>query len=78
MKLLELAFNELESVTVSVVHCSAQTTAKNVLQKLLQMCGKPVTTNQGRAIRPHASERMVLLLKGIDLPRCGIQHSNEF
>ncbi|GMH35100.1 hypothetical protein BSKO_02968 [Bryopsis sp. KO-2023] len=68
-KLLEYAFGQLDSVAVSVVHCCAQTTATNVLQKLAQMCGKPVSTNQGKVIRPKSSDRMILYLKDINLPR---------
>lgn len=33
------------------------------------MCGKPVSTNTGRVLRPRGSDRLILYLKDINLPR---------
>jgi dynein heavy chain 2 len=35
---------------------------------LLQVCGKPVTTNQGKCLRPDTG-RVILYLKDINLPK---------
>ena len=67
--LLEQCFAELRGTTTAVVNCSAQTTAENAIQKLSQMCGKPVSTNTGRVLRPRSSDRLILYLKDINLPR---------
>lgn len=45
----------LLGTAVATVACSAQTTAANVMQKLAQMCGNPVSTNAGRVLRPKVS-----------------------
>jgi hypothetical protein len=35
----------------------------------LQVCGKPVTTNTGKCLRPEDNARIILFLKDINLPR---------
>ncbi|KAF6261448.1 ATP-binding dynein motor region D5-domain-containing protein [Scenedesmus sp. NREL 46B-D3] len=66
---LDYCFSRLPGrVTVATVHCSAQTSADTVIQKLLQVCGKPVTTNQGKCLRPDTG-RVILYLKDINLPK---------
>lgn len=35
---------------------------------VMQVCGKPVTTNQGKCLRPDAG-RLILYLKDINLPK---------
>ncbi|KAG2486208.1 hypothetical protein HYH03_015170 [Edaphochlamys debaryana] len=67
--LLEYCFKRIMGVQVAVVNCSAQTSASNVVQKLVQVCGKPVTTTSGKALRPPDNTRVVLYLKDINLPR---------
>lgn len=42
----------MQGTAVATVSCSAQTTAANIIQKLEQMCGTPVSTNTGRVLRP--------------------------
>lgn len=37
---------------MATISCSAQTTAANVVQKLMQLCGSPVSTSTGRVLRP--------------------------
>eukprot|EP01062_Namystynia_karyoxenos_P045109 TRINITY_DN3342_c0_g5_i1.p1 TRINITY_DN3342_c0_g5~~TRINITY_DN3342_c0_g5_i1.p1 ORF type:complete len:4328 (+),score=2117.78 TRINITY_DN3342_c0_g5_i1:233-13216(+) len=58
----------LKGVRLAVINCSAQTEGTNVQQKLLQMCSR-VSTNQGPALKPKDCERLVLLLKDINLPK---------
>lgn len=143
--LLEYCFRRLMGVSVAVVNCSSQTSAANVIQKLVQVracycvvlglcaaywhvdcsvcgcaacvtlrwrkeshlacqspggcdcecgacgpgletyeatdphdhgsqvCGKPVTTNTGKCLRPHDNGRVILYLKDINLPRCDLK-----
>jgi dynein heavy chain 2 len=60
--------SELEiSCNVAVLHCNAQTSSKDVLQKLRQFCS--VTTGtQGRMYRPKEGRRVILYMKDINLP----------
>lgn len=67
--LLDFCFSQLKSTAISTMHCSAQTNASHVVQKLVQMCGNPVTTASGRILRPRESERLVLVLKDVNLPK---------
>ncbi|KAG2426397.1 hypothetical protein HYH02_014824 [Chlamydomonas schloesseri] len=67
--LLEYCFKRIMGVQVAVVNCSAQTSAANVVQKLVQVCGKPVTTTTGKALRPPDNTRVILYLKDLNLPR---------
>ncbi|KXZ45909.1 DHC7 protein [Gonium pectorale] len=67
--LLDYCFKRIMGVQVAVVNCSAQTSASNVVQKLVQVCGKPVTTTNGKALRPPDNTRVVLYLKDLNLPR---------
>nr|BCL66104.1 cytoplasmic dynein 1b heavy chain [Volvox africanus] len=67
--LLEYCFKRIIGVQVAVVNCSAQTSANNVIQKLVQVCGKPVTTTNGKSLRPPDNTRVILYLKDLNLPR---------
>ncbi|XP_056138994.1 cytoplasmic dynein 2 heavy chain 1 [Lampris incognitus] len=66
--LLRYAFSQLRSTQVAVVHCSAQTSSRHVLQKLSQTC-LLLNSNTGRAYRPKDCENLVLYLKDINLPK---------
>ena len=66
--LLRHAFEQLRSVQVAVIHCSAQTSAVHVIQKLAQVC-MVISTNTGRVYRPRDSERLILYLKALNLPK---------
>lgn len=59
---------EARSTSVATLHCNAQTSASHVVQKLQQTCGI-FSTNAGRVFRPRESERLVLFLKDINLPK---------
>uniref|UniRef100_A0A7N9ATV1 Cytoplasmic dynein 2 heavy chain 1 n=1 Tax=Mastacembelus armatus TaxID=205130 RepID=A0A7N9ATV1_9TELE len=66
--LLRYAFSRLRSTQVAVVHCSAQTSSRHVLQKLSQTC-LLLNANTGRVFRPKDCENLVLYLKDINLPK---------
>uniref|UniRef100_A0A8C9YLX3 Dynein cytoplasmic 2 heavy chain 1 n=1 Tax=Sander lucioperca TaxID=283035 RepID=A0A8C9YLX3_SANLU len=66
--LLRYAFSQLRSTQVAVVHCSAQTSSRHVLQKLGQTC-LLLSSNTGRVFRPKDCENLVLYLKDINLPK---------
>ncbi|XP_036005544.1 cytoplasmic dynein 2 heavy chain 1 isoform X1 [Fundulus heteroclitus] len=66
--LLRYAFGGLRSTQVAVVHCSAQTSSRHVLQKLSQTC-LLLSSNTGRVFRPKDCENLVLYLKDINLPK---------
>ncbi|XP_058489722.1 dynein cytoplasmic 2 heavy chain 1 isoform X1 [Solea solea] len=66
--LLRHAFSRLRSTQVAVVHCSAQTSSRHVLQKLSQTC-LLLSSNTGRVFRPKDCENLVLYLKDINLPK---------
>ena len=66
--LLRNYFARLKNVSVATIHCSAQTTAQHIKQKLAQACGT-FNTNTGRVYRPKDAERLILYLKDINLPK---------
>ncbi|XP_041658498.1 cytoplasmic dynein 2 heavy chain 1 isoform X2 [Cheilinus undulatus] len=66
--LLRYAFSRLRSTQVAIVHCSAQTSPRHVLQKLSQTC-LLLSSNTGRVFRPKDCENLVLYLKDINLPK---------
>ncbi|XP_026994578.2 cytoplasmic dynein 2 heavy chain 1 isoform X2 [Tachysurus fulvidraco] len=66
--LLRYVFSRLRSTQVAVIHCSAQTTSRHVLQKLTQTC-VCISSNTHRVYRPRDCERLVLYLKDINLPK---------
>ncbi|XP_029374274.1 cytoplasmic dynein 2 heavy chain 1 isoform X3 [Echeneis naucrates] len=66
--LLRYAFYRLRSTQVAVVHCSAQTSSRHVLQKLSQTC-LLLSSNTGRVYRPKDCESLILYLKDINLPK---------
>ena len=59
---------DIKGVKIATINCSAQTEGTHVQQKLQQMCNK-VSTSEGQALRPKECERLVLLLKDINLPK---------
>lgn len=66
--LLRYALSRLRSTQVAVVHCSAQTSSRHILQKLGQTC-MLLSSNTGRVFRPKDCENLVLYLKDINLPK---------
>ncbi|KAJ3140439.1 Cytoplasmic dynein 2 heavy chain 1 [Physocladia obscura] len=63
--------------SVATVHCSAQTRSFHLLQRLLQFC-MSVSTNTGRVLKPKESERLILYLKDINLPKPDRYETVEF
>eukprot|EP00753_Platysulcus_tardus_P014516 PLAT4386.4.p1 GENE.PLAT4386.4~~PLAT4386.4.p1 ORF type:complete len:4448 (-),score=2754.09 PLAT4386.4:79-13422(-) len=53
---------------VTTLHCNAQTTAEHVIQKIQQSCSL-FSSNSGRVYRPRDSDRLVLYLKDVNLPK---------
>ncbi|KAJ3130163.1 Cytoplasmic dynein 2 heavy chain 1 [Nowakowskiella sp. JEL0407] len=66
--ILRHCFGKLRGVSISTIHCSAQTRSLHVLQRLAQNC-ICVTTTSGRVLRPKEGERLILYLKDINLPK---------
>ncbi|XP_029699181.1 cytoplasmic dynein 2 heavy chain 1 isoform X3 [Takifugu rubripes] len=66
--LLRHALSQLRSTQVAMIHCSAQTSSRHVLQKLSQTC-LLLSSNTGRVFRPKDCENLVLYLKDISLPK---------
>ena len=66
--LLMYALSKQRSTTVTTLHCNAQTTAENVVQRIQQACVEQ-HSNTGRVLRPRSGDRLVLYLKDINLPK---------
>lgn len=68
LNLLKHCFRRLKSTAVASMYCNAQTTPEDVQLKLSQSC-MVLSTNNGRVYRPKDSERLILFLKDINLPK---------
>ncbi|CAM9144794.1 unnamed protein product [Heterosigma akashiwo] len=55
-------------LSVTTLHCNAQTTAEHVITKIAQTCSL-FSAPEGRVYRPRDAERLVLYLKDINLPK---------
>jgi dynein heavy chain 2 len=66
--MISYAFRQKRNVGFATLHCNAQTTADDVINKLSQTCSL-FSTAEGRVYRPRDCERLVLYLKDINLPR---------
>ena len=64
--LLTSMFKLVKGATVSTIHCSAQTNATHVMQKLIESCSS-FSTAKGRVLRPREGERLILFLKDLNL-----------
>ena len=62
------AFRQRRNTAISTIHCNAQTTADDVINKVAQTCSL-FSSPEGKVYRPRDSERLVLYLKDINLPR---------
>ncbi|CUG03846.1 Hypothetical protein, putative [Bodo saltans] len=65
---LSSCFAAESSSRVSVIHCSAQTSAQHLIQKLTQLCSA-YSTNAGKVLRPKEGDKLVLVLKDLNLPK---------
>jgi len=66
--LLTDCFKRLKGCSVVTLHCSAQTSAQHVVQKLSESCAS-FSTAKGRVLRPREGDRLILFLKDLNLPR---------
>ncbi|KAH9247140.1 hypothetical protein BASA81_015283 [Batrachochytrium salamandrivorans] len=66
--LLRHCFSKLKSTSITIIYCSSQTKSSHVLQRLLQTC-MTSTSIKGRILRPKDSEKLILYLKDINLPK---------
>ncbi len=57
-----------EKVEVCVIHCNAKTTSRDLLFKLKQLCLKGSCAT-GRILRPKGCQRLVIVLKELNLPQ---------
>ncbi|CAM9134653.1 unnamed protein product [Chrysoparadoxa australica] len=57
-----------KKITITTLHCNAQTTAEHVIAKIAQTCSL-FSGPEGRVYRPRDCERLVLYLKDINLPK---------
>ena len=62
------AFRQARNISMATLHCNAQTTANDVVNKIAQSCSL-FSAAEGRVYRPRDCERLVLYLKDINLPR---------
>ena len=62
------AFRQKKNISITTLHCNAQTTADDVISKIAQTCSL-YSSPDGRVYRPRDCERLVLYLKDINLPR---------
>jgi len=62
------AFKQRRNVGIATIHCNAQTTADDIISKIVQTCSL-FSAPEGRVYRPRDCERLVLYLKDINLPR---------
>ncbi|EAN79214.1 dynein heavy chain, putative [Trypanosoma brucei brucei TREU927] len=65
---LQQCFARHSGVRITVLHCSAQTTSLHLIQKLEQMCTIS-STSSGHVYRPKEGERLVIILKNVNLPK---------
>jgi dynein heavy chain 2 len=65
---LKQCFTQLRSTQVATIHCSAQTSPNNILQKLAQTCIQ-ISSVSGRVFKPKECESLILFLKDINLPK---------
>jgi dynein heavy chain 2 len=66
--LMRYCFQQLKSTSVATVHCSSQTAASHVIQKL-NSATVTASSIKGRVLRPKEGERLILYLKDINLPK---------
>eukprot|EP01105_Mastigella_eilhardi_P023120 TRINITY_DN578_c0_g1_i21.p1 TRINITY_DN578_c0_g1~~TRINITY_DN578_c0_g1_i21.p1 ORF type:complete len:3400 (+),score=883.23 TRINITY_DN578_c0_g1_i21:3362-13561(+) len=66
--LLRHCFSQLKSTSVATLHCSSQTSSIHLLQKLDAHC-LVQNAATGRVYRPKDTERLILFLKDINLPK---------
>ncbi|KPI89860.1 putative dynein heavy chain [Leptomonas seymouri] len=66
--LLEHVLASRPTFRTTTINCSAQTNSTHVVQKIEQLCVM-VNSNAGRTYRPREGERLVIILKNVNLPK---------
>jgi dynein heavy chain 2, cytosolic len=66
--LVHRAVHKRPKTSLAVVHCSSQTSPRHIIDKLKQSCALSSSAS-GRVFRPKQGDRLVLFVRGIDLPR---------
>ncbi|RNF18023.1 cytoplasmic dynein 2 heavy chain 1 isoform X1 [Trypanosoma conorhini] len=66
--ILQRCFLRYPGIKTTVLHCSALTTSVHLIQKLEQLCTLS-STNTGHVYRPKEGERLVVIMKNVNLPK---------
>ena len=66
--LINHAISKLRSCEITTLNCTSQTNSTNIIQKLLQSCTMS-NTSRGKCLRPKDSQKLILYLKDINLPK---------
>lgn len=66
--MLQHCFAQAQGIRTTTINCSSQTTSMHIIQKIEQLC-TVFNTTEGRVYRPKECERLVLILKNINLPK---------
>ncbi|GET89825.1 dynein heavy chain, putative [Leishmania tarentolae] len=66
--LLDYVFSTRPTLRTTTINCSAQTNSTHVIQKIEQTCVL-ANTNAGPVYRPREGERVVIILKSMNLPK---------
>lgn len=66
--IINYAFKKRRNIIIATLHCNARTTAEHVISKIAETCSL-FSSPEGRTYRPRDSERLVLYLKDINLPK---------
>lgn len=66
--LLSNSFKKIRGTSIATIHCSAQTKASHVIQRLSEACAS-FSTSTGRVLRPKEGDRLILWLKDLNLPK---------
>jgi dynein heavy chain 2 len=66
--IIQHAFRQKRNMSIATLHCNAQTSADDIINKISQTCSL-FSSAEGRVYRPRDCERLVLYLKDINLPR---------
>jgi dynein heavy chain 2 len=66
--IIKQAFKKKKNIHFATIHCNAQTTSDDVINKIIQTSSL-YSAPDGRVYRPRDCDRLVLYLKNINLPR---------
>ena len=66
--ILKHSFSRLRSTNVATIHCSANISPQNVIQKLSQVC-LTVSSSNGRIYTPKECDKLILFFKDLNLAK---------